>query len=214
MSLPLYLPPPCQKAVSSTSEIPIQSSSLSSCLPVLSLRAEVTAIIPWRHYLIWFEVVQEEGPSALPGRNGTIVPHLAEGIHFFLLGAFLTASPPKTASAFHGHGDDPLQFCDVSIPVEEDALGRLPVSPSPPCLLEVSRHRLGQRHVKDEPHVRFVDTHPVRDRRTYHVQGPSLPATLDDVPLSCRLARVVVVGLDPRCDKVADTDSVAFFVMQ
>lgn len=66
--------------------------------------------------------------------------------------------------------DDPLDALDVSVGVEEDAVGQLSISASSAGLLIVSLHWLGKTGVDDVAHVRLVDAHAEGDGGTDHLQ--------------------------------------------
>src|SRR5690606_33930413 len=130
--------------------------------------------------------VREQRPAAAAGRLAVG----QERLQALALGApvaLVAAARRQQARDLH----------DVLQAVGHERLGRLAVAAGAARLLVVALEALGQVEVRDEPHVRLVDTHPERDGRDHHDAVLAQEALLPLAPLLAGQAGVVGERVDP-----------------
>src|SRR5208283_560656 len=103
---------------------------------------------------------------------------------------FLSCLPDdlNTCGIVCGQVTDPLR---IGAAVQEEALGRFPVTACPSGLLVIGFEGFGEIVVDNEAYIRLVDPHAERDGRTDDLHGVFQKSVLHALPLLPGKARVV-----------------------
>src|SRR5436190_7587356 len=125
-----------------------------SAVECLAWRQAIVAAIAWRFCKFFSEIAQQRRSPAFT--RFRVVDHLAQLLMRDLLFAL---------TFFF---DEALLFYDITCAEEQHALARQAISTRAPGLLIITLDVLRQIVMHHKTHVRFVDAHPERDRRSDH----------------------------------------------